>query len=75
VTNRVPGEQASFRAWQETVWERGPDTATVKIDDLAIGLATGEDHPPAEGVAALRGDQAHLTQLIERIAQARKVAA
>src|SRR5215813_9421363 len=41
----------------------------------AVGLAAREDHPPTEGVAALRVDQADLKQLIERIAQARKMAA
>src|SRR5215467_7236634 len=75
VPNRVPGEQAAFGAWQEPMRERGPDTATVQVDDLAVGFAAGKDHPSTEGVAALRGDQAHLQQVIERIAQARKMAA
>src|SRR5215472_15278225 len=68
VPNRVPGEQASFGARQEAVRESRPDTATVKIDDLAVGLAAGKNHASAEGVAALRVDQTKLEQPIERIA-------
>jgi len=47
--------------------EGGSDTAAVEIDD-APALATGEDHAPVKGIAALRIEQAKTPQQIERIA-------
>ena len=60
--NRPPLERGSNR-WGKAV----ADTAAIEIDDLAL-LAAGEDHSPAEGVAALVVDQADVEQQIERIA-------
>jgi hypothetical protein len=52
VPNRVPGQQASFGSRPEPVRESSPDTATVQVDNLAVGFAAGEDYPWAEGIAA-----------------------
>src|SRR5690348_15883500 len=67
MADRLPGEQASFGARQQPVRESRADAAAVEIHDLAV-LAAGEDHPPAEGVAALLIDQTGVEQQIERIA-------
>ena len=55
--NLVPGIQATLRAVKESMAEGGSDTAAIEIDDTPA-LATGEDHAPVEGIAALRIEQA-----------------
>ena len=55
--NLVPGIQATLRAVKESMSEGGSDTAAVEIDDTPA-LATGEDHAPVEGIAALPIEQA-----------------
>src|ERR1700733_189627 len=53
----LPGKQSAFGARQQTVRKRRADTAAVEVDDLAAPAA-GENHPVAEGIAALAADQA-----------------
>ena len=53
--------------------EGAADTAAVEIDDVAV-LPAGKDHTAAEGVAALRIDEAGGEQQIERIVLAKMAA-
>src|SRR5580693_280462 len=55
------------------MWESAADTASVQIYDLAI-LSAWENHTPAEGIAALIIDQAHVEKPIERPAESGEMA-
>ena len=46
-----------FGARKQTVRKRRADPAAVEVDDLAA-LAARQNHPVAEGIAALAADQA-----------------
>ena len=50
----------------------GVDAAAVEVDDASILMAR-EDHPPVEGVVALRVDEADPLQEIEGVALGRKM--
>lgn len=52
LADRVPGKQAALGARQQTVRERGADTAAIEIDDLAVlaaGSRGGRRHRGPEG--------------------------
>ena len=53
--------------------KRRPDSAAIKVDDLAL-LTAGENDSPAEGVTAVTIEQAGVKQQIEGIAQCREMA-
>jgi len=59
VADRIPGEQATFAAWQQSMGKGGAHTAAVEVDDAMV-LAARKDHPAAEGILTLLADQAGL---------------
>jgi hypothetical protein len=54
--------------------KRHPDSAAIKVDNLAV-LTAGENDASAEGVTAVTIEQAGVKQPIEGIAQSREMAA
>src|SRR5258708_40184122 len=51
-----------------------PNAAAIEIEDAMV-LTTGEDHTTAEGITALRADQAGLQQQLQGIAEVAEMGA